>query len=673
MDELRRIGWRSGDSADALVTREWLLTNGLGGYACGTLGGTLSRRFHGVLVASLGAEHGRTMVMNRLAAQIVFPDGAVVALEGSEPLDGPRLLPEALVEVRFEAGLPVGRHEARGVVLEKRVVMPHARNTTLVAWRVLAAPGPVVLRVWPELHVRPHEGNVGTSSSQPYEASWDGQSLSIDAGDAAPAIALRLDGLPVRAALSPSTTPELLYAEERSRGYDCRGRLFSPGAFEATLAAEQELTATVTVDAADRGARLSVRDALAREHDRRRGLLAKADRRAREGMGGELVLAADAFVISPALRDEPNEPGAGPGDGARTIIAGYHWFTDWGRDTMISLEGLTLLTGRREDAAYILRMFARHVKDGLIPNLFPEGKNEGLYHTADATLWFFHALDRYVDETGDRQMLGALLPTMIDIVEHHVRGTRFGIGVDEADGLLRQGAEGYQLTWMDAKVGDLVVTPRRGKAVEINALFYNALRTLGRWLREEGRPEEAAPLFARADRHRESFNRRFWFEAGGYLYDVVDGPSGDDESLRPNQIFAVSLPSPVLVEARWRRVVDVVEEALLTPRGLRSLGPKEPDYKKSYDGDLHARDAAYHQGTVWGWLIGPFVDARLRVRPGDVAGARRVIEAFAPHLGEACIGSISEIFDAEAPCVPRGCVAQAWSVAETLRAWVRTA
>jgi predicted glycogen debranching enzyme len=339
---------------------------------------------------------------------------------------------------------------------------------------------------------------------------------------------------------------------------------------------------------------------------------------------------------------------------------------------MISLEGLTLATGRHVEAGYILRTFAHYVRDGLIPNMFPDGQNEGLYHTADATLWYFQAVDRYVGTTGDRATLRALLPVFRDIVDHHVRGTRFGIGVDPSDGLLRQGAEGYQLTWMDAKVGDWVVTPRRGKAVEINALWYNALRLLERWLREEEGDEAALPTATLADRSRESFNSRFWYEAGGYLYDVVDGEAGDDTACRPNQLLAVSLEHPVLEQARWAPVVDIVQDRLLTPVGLRSLAPGHPDYKPTYHGDLRARDAAYHQGTVWGWLIGPMIDAWLRVHPQDRAAARDLLAGFTGHLGEACIGSVSEVFDAEEPYTPRGCVAQAWSVAEVLRCWLKT-
>jgi predicted glycogen debranching enzyme len=356
----------------------------------------------------------------------------------------------------------------------------------------------------------------------------------------------------------------------------------------------------------------------------------------------------------------------------RTVIAGYHWFTDWGRDTMISLEGLTLCTGRQREAGYILRTFGHYVRDGLIPNMFPDGARDGLYHTADATLWFFHALHRYLCVTDDRFTLRQLLPKLKSIYEHHVNGTRFGIGVDPNDGLLRQGAEGYQLTWMDAKVDGWVVTPRRGKAVEINALWYNALMLLASWLREEG-DEQAEGVEHSAARVRESFNARFWYEEGGYLYDVIDGENGHpDTACRPNQILAISLDHPVLERERWESVFKVVEEKLYTPVGLRSLAPGHRDYKPQYYGDLRARDAAYHQGTVWGWLIGPFIDAWLKLRPNDRAGARKAIEGFEEHLADGGLGTLSEIFDAEPPFVERGCMAQAWSVAEVLRAWIAT-
>jgi predicted glycogen debranching enzyme len=320
-----------------------------------------------------------------------------------------------------------------------------------------------------------------------------------------------------------------------------------------------------------------------------------------------------------------------------------------------------------------LRAFARYIRDGLIPNLFPEGENEGLYHTVDATLWFFHALDRYLEMTQDRATLVLILPKLLDIIEHHRRGTHFNIGVDSRDGLLQQGQEGYQLTWMDAKVDDWVVTPRRGKAVEINALWYNALRLLEGWVSEEHGDEAAKSLAELAEQAYTSFNQRFWYAEGSYLYDVIDGPQGNDTACRPNQVLSISLRHPVLDQSYWEVVFDVVRQRLLTPVGLRSLAPDHPDYKPKYFGDLRARDAAYHQGTVWPWLIGPFIDAWLRIYPAERVQARQCLEGFVPHLGEACLGTISEIFDAEPPFMPRGCVAQAWSVAEVLRCWVKTA
>jgi predicted glycogen debranching enzyme len=307
--------------------------------------------------------------------------------------------------------------------------------------------------------------------------------------------------------------------------------------------------------------------------------------------------------------------------------------------------------------------------------MFPEGGREGLYHTADASLWFFHAVRRYVDATNDRQTLDLLYPTLKRILSCHVNGTRFGIHVDPQDELLAQGAPGYQLTWMDAKVDDWVVTPRRGKAVEINALWYNALKLMEMWGRDRG-DEEAAAFGERAERMRRSFNERFWFEDGRYLYDVVDteAPAGRaDAKCRPNQVLAIALDNPVLARERWEPVMRTVRDRLLTPVGLRSLSPGDPDFKPKYYGDLRARDAAYHQGTVWGWLVGPFVDAWLKTFPGDPVVAARALDGFFERMDAACIGSISEISDAEPPYTPRGCIAQAWSVAEVLRASVTLA
>jgi predicted glycogen debranching enzyme len=304
--------------------------------------------------------------------------------------------------------------------------------------------------------------------------------------------------------------------------------------------------------------------------------------------------------------------------------------------------------------------------------MFPEGRNAGLYHTADATLWFFHAIDRYLEHVDDEILLRHLLPILRDIVERHLGGTRFGIRVDPRDGLLTQGQQGFQLTWMDAKVGGLVVTPRRGKAVEINALWYNALKLLEEWVARLEGQEAAQPLAQHAARAKESFNRRYWNESKNYLYDVVDGEGGNDDALRPNQLLAISLRHPVLDPSRWADVLNMVERMLLTPVGLRSLAPSHADYKPNYFGDLRARDLAYHQGTVWAWLIGPFIDAWLKVHPGENTTARKFLDRFPESMDDNGIGTISEVFDAREPHTAGGCIAQAWSVAEVLRCWLKT-
>ncbi|HEY1381432.1 MAG TPA: amylo-alpha-1,6-glucosidase, partial [Gemmataceae bacterium] len=532
----------------------------------------------------------------------------------------------------------------------------------------------VRLKLRPSVHFRGYEEPVSKPLADAYSITVVNErgELSIP-GSPYPPLRFRLFAEEAAFTVQQRKFVELLYRIEESRGYEFRGEQWTPGYFRADLAADHPVTLAASTESWAAITAIPPWDCRTAEMERRDMLLIAAPPAAREGMGAELVLAADQFLFTPAGRAEGAARARARGDEVRSIIAGYHWFTDWGRDTMISLEGLTLCTGRQHEAGYILRTFAHYVRDGLIPNYFPDGQNEGVYHTADATLWFFHALHRYLHDTDDRATLRHILPVLRDIVAHHLRGTRFNIGVDPADGLLKQGAPGYQLTWMDAKVGDWVVTPRRGKAVEIDALWYNALKLIEGWVREEHGDAAAAEYAEWAAKCRESFNKRFWYAAGGYLYDVVDAESGgDDASFRPNQIFAISLDHPVLDEDKWKPVLEAVKAKLLTPVGLRSLAPGSPDYKPQYYGDLRARDAAYHQGTVWAWLIGPFIDAWLKVYPDRLAEARGFLEGFQHHLGEACLGSISEVFDAEPPFTPRGCIAQAWSVAEVLRCWVKT-
>ncbi len=674
-NQTRRLPWPDAarSPSEALVTREWLVTNGLGGYASGSLSGVVTRRYHGLLIAALAAPFGRMVMMSHLAEELLLADGAVAVLSGEEQYGTLLELQVAhyLTEFRLENGLPAWTFCVKDLVIEKRLVLPHMQNTVHVIYRLVAGTDQVRLRLRPSVHFRPHDAPINQPMALPYVFSAAGDRYQLSAPQMPP-LRLQLCGDNATFVVQGRTIPNVLYRAEQSRGYDSVGELWTPGCFEVDLKRDRNSTLVTSTEEWETMLALTPEQALAAEHRRRRRLLMEADPAARDGIGGELVLAADQFIIEPAGRVEETARAHAFGDEVRTVVAGYHWFTDWGRDTMISLDGLALVTGRQVEAGYILRTFAHYVRNGLIPNLFPEGEKEGLYHTADATLWFFHAIARYVEITGDRETLQLLLPALVDIYEHHVRGTTFAIGVDSHDGLLRQGQPGYQLTWMDAKVDDWVVTPRRGKAVEINALWYNALCLLHQWLAEERGDAAARPLADRIQQVRASFNERFWYSEGGYLYDVVDGENGDDASCRPNQLFAISLPHAVLDRGRWARVMDVVERRLLTPVGLRSLAPGDRNYKAQYYGDLRARDAAYHQGTVWAWLIGPFIDGWIKVHPDRATDARAFLDGFRQAMDEACVGSIAEIFDAEPPFIPRGCISQAWSVAEVLRAWVKT-
>jgi len=651
------------DNPTPEARREWLVTNGLGGFASATISGEITRRYHGFLIAALPAPQGRVVMLNDLDVAVGRSDGSLASLRDSG----------RFVDFTLTMGLPSWRYEIDGMTIEKSVLMPARHNITYIGFRLIGGARAIRLFLRPAVNFRRIEAAVSEPLASGYALTANGRHYEIAAGAGLPVLRLMISGCDATSFTADGgSRHECDFVTEEQRGYDARGSLWSPGYFTvelqpdsiATLIAATEPWHTVEALHPDAARRF--------ETERRRRLVAMAPPAAREGLAAELVLAADSFIITPVGRVADIVRAHAEGDEMRTVIAGYHWFTDWGRDAMISLEGLTLATGRVAEGKWILRAFAHYVRDGLIPNMFPEGDCEGLYHTADATLWFFHALARYVEYTGDRATLTLILPKLQEIVRRHLEGTRFGIKADPRDGLLSQGAEGYQLTWMDAKVGDWVVTPRRGKAVEINALWYNALSLLTQWLRDARHPE-ADEIAGHAELTRQSFNRRFWNESRGCLYDVVDGENGDDASFRPNQIFAVSLPHPVLDRQYWRPVVDAVEQKLLTPFGLRSLAPDEPDFKSRYFGDLRARDAAYHQGTVWAWLIGPFIDAWLKVHPDKREKARGLLAGFETVVAEAGIGSISEIFDAEPPFTPRGCMAQAWSVAEVLRCLVKTA
>src|SRR5438067_7293105 len=579
----RTVPWdKAAHSRELLLSREWLVTNGLGGFASGTFAGAVTRRYHGLLIAALPIPHGRMVMWSHVSEFLRFHDDDVVSLGAEERAGGQLDLGAAdyLREFRLENGLPVWTYCVRGVVLEKRVLMLHLQNTVHVMYRILEAETRPRLELRPAFYFRHYESAVNEGLPAPYHLSAIEDRYEVSAAQSElPPLRMKLANDDAQFTVSPQSIHQVFYRVEQSRGYAYEGELWSPGFFVVDMQ-ERDLAAIIaSTEAWDIINVLTPETALAAEEERRAKMLDEALPEARSKFAAELVFAGDQFIITPAGRFEEAARAHAAGDEVRTVIAGYHWFTDWGRDTMISLEGVTLTTGRWLEAGYILRTFAYYIRDGLIPNMFPDGAKQGLYHTADATLWFFHALARYIDITNDRTTLKLLLPALIDIIEEHLRGTKFNIHVDPTDGLLTEGEKGYQLTWMDAKMDDWVVTPRRGKPVEINALWYNALQLLADWLDRTGSTATAQRYQKHAQRTRASFNQRFWFADGGYLFDVVDcngQKETHDVSCRPNQIFAISLDHPVLDQERWRSVVDIVQNKLLTTLGLRSLSPDDP-------------------------------------------------------------------------------------------------
>ena len=639
----------------ASLRREWLVTNGLGGYASGTVAGVSTRRYHGLLVAALTPPAGRTVLVGGLA-EWVSRRGRRYPLSthefGDRTID-PRGY-RYLEEFALEGMLPVWTFALDDALLEKRIWMAHGANTTYVGYRLVRGEGPVTIEITPLVTYRDVHTLRSGQGWQP-RVSLERSALTVRAGDAAVPFRLIAAGGAVTA--GGAWWWNFLHREETARGLDDRADLYAPGRvlLEVPSGGSAALVATVE-EAPD----LDAARALGAAQERQTVLLRRAGAERAHPVVQQLTLAADQFIV---------RRGSGKDAGA-AVIAGYHWFNDWGRDTMIALPGLTLATGRPEDGAGILRAFARYVSDGLLPNTFPDrAGGEPGYNTADASLWYVLAVHAYHEATGDARLVDDLLPILIEIIDRYGGGTRYGIGMDPDDGLLRAGQPGMQLTWMDAKIGDWVVTPRIGKPVELNALWYNALSALAEFLAARG--DEAAGRYrGLAGRVRAAFRARF-VRGLGALADVVDGPDGDDLAVRPNQIFSVSLPFPLLEGEEARAVVDAVG-ALVTTFGLRSLSPDDARYHGAYGGDVSHRDSAYHQGTVWAWLAGAYAEALDRVG-GDPGAALRLLHPFEHHLRDAGLGTISEIFDGDPPHLPRGCIAQAWSVAEILRMWRKLA
>jgi predicted glycogen debranching enzyme len=631
---------------DAGSVREWLETNGIGGFASGTVSGANTRRYHGILTAATEPPLGRITMLSKLEETLRI-DGEAYELSANQYPE--KIYPQGfqfLKTFRLDP-FPIWVYEVDGVELEKKIFMVHGLNTTVCRWQLRRRSRRDRRHV--SLEVRPllsfvdyhHLRHVDPEFDPAY--SDEPRIVSMQPVKALPPIFFQHN--------ASSVVPtgywyrDFEYAIERERGFDFREDLFQP--FSLNF---DELRAASLITSDEPLGKLDAAKVEKAEIKRRTSLIKLA--RADDEFTKQLALAADQFIVS---------RGAG-----HTIIAGYPWFSDWGRDTMISLNGLTLSANRPEIARGILLEFSNHISQGMLPNRFPDAGSEAEYNTVDATLWYFEAVRAYVEHTGDLHFVrDHLYLKLADILAWHLRGTRYNIHVD-TDGLLYAGEPGVQLTWMDAKIGDLVITPRTGKPVEIQALWYNALLIMAGFAKEFGDDEDRKRYVAMAELAKLSFNALFWNDAEQCLYDVVD--HGDrDASVRPNQILALSLPYSMLDRDRAKRIVDKVEAELLTPVGLRSLSPKDPKYVPIYSGSPFDRDSAYHQGTVWGWLIGPFIDAYRKVYPNSEARVTELLAGFETHLAEAGLGQISEIFDADPPHAPRGCPAQAWSVAEVLR------
>lgn len=636
---------------------EWLVTNGIGGYASGTVAGFNTRRYHGVLVAALRPPVARTVLVAKLDATVNYR-GESYSLYVNEFADG-TVDPcgyQHIESFELEGSIPVWRYAFSDALLEVRLWMAHGRNISYVTYSAVRGQAPMELSIAPLCTYRDfHSHSHGRSEP---ELSTTDSGFELTYGEARTYRVVAEDAVFVQ---RPDWYWQFKHRLETYRGLDDTEDLFRPGEFSAHLDEGESVT---LVCSAETMALASGRAALAAERKREQGLLQGCP--TGDTVRARLTLAADQFVVRRSRGAKGRSTGA-------SVIAGYPWFGDWGRDTMIALPGLTLATGRADVAAEILRTFAGHVSEGMLPNRFPEAGEEPEYNTVDATLWYFVAIYEHWLSTEDNGLARELFPVLVEIIEAHRRGTRYRIHIDGDDELLYAGEPGVQLTWMDAKVGDWVVTPRIGKPVEVNALWYNVLRIVAE-LAGRLRKRDLAREYAKAaEAVQDSFQKRFWYPEGGYLYDVVDGPDAADPSLRPNQIFALSLPFPVIdpgsSNENARAVVDACGRELYTPHGLRTLAPSDSRYIGVYRGGPRERDGAYHQGTVWPWLLGPFVKAHHRVY-GDAELARSFLNPLKAHLLDAGIGTISEIFDGAPPQDARGCYAQAWSVAEILRAWI---
>ena len=646
-----RYGKSEWSSWERCTEREWLLTNGIGGFAASTVTGGNARRYHGLLIAALKPPVQRHLVLSQLH-ETITAGGRTYPFHAFSTGDFVMRGYNHLLSFEIDP-LPVFTYRMGDVAVEKTVTMVYGKNTVAVTYHVLGGADDLTLRITPLVNFRDYHGN----SERRYmrfaqEAGSD--RTKVRPFDMDLDITLYCSGSKYIPA-EDCWFENMHYAIEQERGLHDREDHYIPGSFDVSVRAHSERYVTFIGTVEKEWEETNGRLLIEAEKARLEALVEKAG--CSDPFVCTLVKAADHFI---AYRQSTD---------SKTILAGYPWFTDWGRDAMISLCGLTLSTRRYEDAARILSTFSEYIRYGLVPNMFPDEGGEPGYNTVDAALWYFEAVGKYLEYTGDAELVQQrFYSPMVRIYEAFRKGTLHNIHMDE-DGLIAAGDEHTQLTWMDAKMDETVFTPRHGKAVEINALWYNALRTLEMLTEKFGM--DAGDIGRLAVRVENSFEKVFWNEKGKYLYDVVNGPFKDD-SVRPNQIFAVGLTYPVLTGKKAEAVVEKVWKELVTAYGLRSLSPDSPQYRGKCTGDRFARDSAYHQGTVWTWPIGHFVTAFDRTfgRMPEYKGyAVTFLEPFKDHLNHACLGNISEIFDGDEPLTARGCFAQAWSVAEVLRAY----
>jgi predicted glycogen debranching enzyme len=652
------------------LDREWLITNGLGGYAMGTVPGMATRRYHALLVAALHPPVQRMALLVRMGVTVRVA-GEEYDLSAFEFMDG-TVFPqgyEQLASFLLDDGVPTWTYILGTCVLRVRIWMVPGHNTTVLRYTLVTGNREAEISLRPLVASRSHHTLQHGAPFPHFDVHTVQEGIRVHAEGQAVALWLAAPG---------ATFVEggdwywnFLVREERARGYDHVEDLFQPGVFRAYLEPGESLTFVASSEDLTVASLPDLDGALVgRRNHALRAAAAAGEEPAFDTelrlLAASLQEAAETFVVQ-------HEQGVAGRTAEASLIAGYPWFTDWGRDAMISIPGLLLTTGRARAAASVLRGFAGAIADGLLPNRFTDAGEEAEYNTADASLWLFPALDatcRALDRDDAAALLSDLYPRLVDIVRRHQIGTLHGIAMDPADGLLHAGVPGApgiaatQLTWMDARVGDQVITPRVGKPVEINALWIAALDLLGSWAARFG--DDPAPYRAAAHRARSAFGARFWYAEGGYLYDVIDGPSGDDPTLRPNQVIALAMEPDLIAPDQARSALAVLQAELLTPYGLRTLSPRDPRYQGQCIGDTAARDGAYHQGTVWPWLLAPYARAYLRLFPGDRHMPAALLRPFVPHLREAGIGTVSEIFDGDAPHTPRGCIAQAWSVAALL-------